>query len=380
MEYGLPYQGSKNKIAEWVISNLPKAEHFYDLFAGGCAVTHAAMISGKYKYFHVNDICVEYPQMFYDAVNGKYRNEKRIITREEFKMFAESDPYIRLCWSFSNNGEDYLWAEEIEPVKLAACRMLLAETWQERRVHYLDFIKELRSGREEYRRRLDMRSQWIEEIGNIREYLRKELCDALKTSGRTQAEIQRAIGNQMCGHWFGKSQWAFPTEENYNKLRRFLPSLKPYYYYGQSLQRLQLLENLQSLERLRRLESLESLQHLQSLQQLERLQSLERFFGGGGMQNLEITGVSYDEMEILPNSVVYCDPPYRGTEGYGVEFDSDKFFQWATDAPFPVYISEYSAPDDFVSIASVGKQVTFSQKNNKKAIENIFIHKRFLTL
>lgn len=47
MRYGLPYQGSKNKIAEWVISNLPKAEHFYDLFAGGCAVTHATTTRKK---------------------------------------------------------------------------------------------------------------------------------------------------------------------------------------------------------------------------------------------------------------------------------------------------------------------------------------------
>ena len=47
MRYGVPYQGSKNQIARWVIDNLPEDKILVDLFAGGCAVTHAAMLSGK---------------------------------------------------------------------------------------------------------------------------------------------------------------------------------------------------------------------------------------------------------------------------------------------------------------------------------------------
>lgn len=35
--YGLPYMGSKNKIAEWVLQYIPKADNFYDLFCGGYA-------------------------------------------------------------------------------------------------------------------------------------------------------------------------------------------------------------------------------------------------------------------------------------------------------------------------------------------------------
>lgn len=37
MRYGVGYQGSKNKIAEWVVENLPSGEILVDLFAGGCA-------------------------------------------------------------------------------------------------------------------------------------------------------------------------------------------------------------------------------------------------------------------------------------------------------------------------------------------------------
>jgi len=47
MNYGLPYLGSKNKIAEDIITLFPKADNFYDLFAGGCAITHALMVKSN---------------------------------------------------------------------------------------------------------------------------------------------------------------------------------------------------------------------------------------------------------------------------------------------------------------------------------------------
>lgn len=37
--------GSKNKIAEWIVEHLPEGGTLYDLFCGGCAVTHCALLS-----------------------------------------------------------------------------------------------------------------------------------------------------------------------------------------------------------------------------------------------------------------------------------------------------------------------------------------------
>ena len=48
MRYGIPYRGSKNSIAKWIIESLPAADVFVDLCFGGGAVTHAALLSGKY--------------------------------------------------------------------------------------------------------------------------------------------------------------------------------------------------------------------------------------------------------------------------------------------------------------------------------------------
>lgn len=48
--------GSKNKIAKDIIEVLPSGERLVDLFAGGCAITHCGMLSGKWKEFLANDI------------------------------------------------------------------------------------------------------------------------------------------------------------------------------------------------------------------------------------------------------------------------------------------------------------------------------------
>ena len=121
MRYGLPYKGSKNSIAQWIISELPKADCFCDLFFGGGSVTHAAMLSGKYKQFIVNDIDTRLPKLFVDCAYGKYtvENHPEWITREEFNAKKNDDAYIALVWSFGNNGKDYLYGADIEDMKHA---------------------------------------------------------------------------------------------------------------------------------------------------------------------------------------------------------------------------------------------------------------------
>ena len=142
MRYGLPYSASKNTIAEWVIFNLPRGNRFVDLFAGGCAVTHCAMLSGKYKYFLANDIG-EAPRIFKMAINGEFENYATIPTREEFDAEKENDYILALMNSFGNTKKGYLWNKKVESVKVEASRMLSAPSQYERRIHYKKFIKEL---------------------------------------------------------------------------------------------------------------------------------------------------------------------------------------------------------------------------------------------
>ena len=117
--YGIPYMGSKNTIAYKIIEYLPKAENFYDLFCGGCSITHCAMLSKKYKNIYFNDIDKDMPKLFLDSIKGKYKNEKRWISKEDFNREKDQSAYIRCVWSFGNKGTNYLYGKEIEPYKKA---------------------------------------------------------------------------------------------------------------------------------------------------------------------------------------------------------------------------------------------------------------------
>lgn len=119
MRYGVCYKGSKNGIAEWIYSHFPKATNFYDLFAGGCAITQIALMKSEYKNYFCNDIDDDGIKLFLDAIHGKFQAESRWISREDFYRLKDSEPYIRYCWSFGNNGRDYLYSREIEPYKKA---------------------------------------------------------------------------------------------------------------------------------------------------------------------------------------------------------------------------------------------------------------------
>lgn len=117
MNYGMPYMGSKSKIAEWVVSNLPSADIWIEPFAGGCAVTHAAILSGKYKHFIINDI-TDSAATFLCAIKGGFKNENRWISREDFFRLKNTDPYVRICFSFGNDQKAYCYGD-IEPYKRA---------------------------------------------------------------------------------------------------------------------------------------------------------------------------------------------------------------------------------------------------------------------
>ena len=131
MNYGLPYMGSKNRIAKDIINVLPSGERLVDLFAGGCAITHCGMLSGKWKKFLVDDIDASMPQLFLDAVNGKYKDATRWISREDFFRLKDNDAFIRTCWSFGNNGKTYLYGKTIEPYKRACHYAIVFDDWTE---------------------------------------------------------------------------------------------------------------------------------------------------------------------------------------------------------------------------------------------------------
>ena len=399
MNYGLPYKGSKNSIAKWVISNLPASHTFVDLFAGGCAVTHAAILSGKFGRFIANDI-TEYPQVFRDAIDGKYRNECRWISREDFFRLKDDDPYVRLCWSFGTGMQTYLYAPEVERFKKHMHAIFFAGTPTSARLAWKGFVREFAKVRDEigeltqkvlklcaacdvapqYNADGTLNTKAIHtDVFRVKSaYLRKYLQNALKLSGLTQKDVDRHLGNYMSRHYFGESQWMLPSSEQYEKLQEILPALTiPWASLNESLQSLQSLESLerlQSLQSLQSLERLERLQRLQSLQRLERLQSLQSL---ERLERLELSRKDYSDVAIPPGATVYCDPPYANTTGYIDDFDHERFYRWLRSMEFPVFVSEYSMPDDFICFASIDKACTYSSSKTIKRVEKMFVHERW---
>ena len=128
MKFGMPYMGSKNSIAAWIVNQLPPARHFYDIFGGGGAITHAAVLSGKYRHVHYNELNPLVCKGFEMAINGGFKDETRWISREDFFRLRNTDPYAAICFSFGNNLRDYIYGKDIEDYKRA--------------LHYLIFFNE----------------------------------------------------------------------------------------------------------------------------------------------------------------------------------------------------------------------------------------------
>ena len=86
--------------------------------------------------------------------------------------------------------------------------------------------------------------------------------------------------------------------------------------------------------------------------------------------------MDYAEVGIPSDSVVYCDPPYRGTSSYykAKRFNHDRFYEWALRQTSPVFVSEYAMPEDFVEVASWQKRCTMSQTSNSlRTTEKLFV-------
>ena len=431
--YGVSYQGSKNKIAAEVVYNLPSAPLLIDVFAGGGAITHAALLSHRFSSILANDYDCGALQLFYRASHGliDFKEErKRWVSREDFKRLKDTDPIVRYNWSFSNGGRDYLYSKDREPYKRAYHFALNCNDWTEWNAIGLEKFEPTRQSIRAHAEEIkDIYIRWwlkhncyegeIEAlIANLKqdierqsEELRQWLCEALTDSGITQAEVGRRLNTQMHGHYFGKSQWEFPTKEAYDQMRTFMPKLdKEYeqvvglYKLRKSLESLQSLESLESLDRLERLQSLESLQRLErlqslhrlerlqshqsleSLQSLQSLQSLERLERLESLENLEkltISKADYKDIFVSePTTVIYCDPPYINTSGYEDAiresgFNHAEFYDWCEAQKGLVVLSEYTAPADrFTCVWSKEKIVlSAGAKYQIPKVERLFVVK-----
>lgn len=98
------------------------------------------------------------------------------------------------------------------------------------------------------------------------------------------------------------------------------------------------------------------------------------------MADVEFDWRDYKSL-FLKGCLIYCDPPYANTTKYtGVpDFDSEEFWDimraWSKDND--VYISEYEAPDDFVSVLEIPTKTNIRDKSDNvcRRVEKLFKYK-----
>jgi DNA adenine methylase len=94
------------------------------------------------------------------------------------------------------------------------------------------------------------------------------------------------------------------------------------------------------------------------------------------LQGVEFSFCSYHELTIPEGSVVYCDPPYKGTTGYKDKFDHEPFYNWCRELKTKgcsVFVSEYGMPEDFTEVWSKEVNSSLTQDTgSKKNTEKLF--------
>ena len=354
--YGLSMKGSKSKLADRIVSLFPRATHLYDLFCGGSAISHCALLKNKYQHIHINDINPMMPQAFIKALQGGFDDEDRWISREDFFRLKDTDPYVAICFSFGNDLKTYCYGKEVEPLKKALHYAIFFDSYE---------LSDALIG-------VDLRP--IQKCATRQEkyLLAKRLIKAAYSNNNTP-----------------------PRLENYQRLRRIQPpKLRAAdknigdCFSKKKLDTARLAElgtaqqmpniMLQSWQNMHRLQTITPPLQRVELENQERLLRLTSISNPSKVCSLTWSIGDYQDVQIEDNSVIICDIPYIGTNEYvngGDNFDHERFYEWCLKQKEPLYICSYEMPEkDFKVVAEFARVDTMSATNNGKLVsEKVFM-------
>ena len=375
-KYGAAYQGSKSKIADEIISKLPSRKYFIDAFSGGGALAHCAFESGKFEHIIANDLQTKdiLESHFLWTPEQHLEFQKKWVTKEEFEQ--TDNLYIKTCWSFSNNRKAYIYSKACYEYKRLLHNAICFGKYKEFKdycgidLSEIDSYDDLNERRKAARRAIlkALKPYSFKETINRNTHIPKEIYDAILGGNKD---------------WRNLQSMDVSKQDKCVKNILYLANLE-YAKQSKGLVNIISSENLErtkqgkSIERLQNLQSMEATKYSKNVESLAQQENLLRSKNITA-SNISITSVSYDEI-VLPDpseTVIICDPPYRDTQGYQVEFDNDKFEQWCINKSrddYEVFVCEYNIENPaFEEVWS--KEVINcggGNKNQKKSVEKLY--------
>ena len=338
--FGLPYTGSKSRIAPWLMGLLPDCEHFVDVFAGGCAVSHAMILQGTAKRITINDLQGDVPELFLDALYGNLQkyDPYKWIDRETFFAKKNSNPFIRLVYSFGNEGKTFLFSKEIEEYKHAVHMALVEDDWSSFSVLCPELSEKCKNELLKYP--VDNKS-YYNSIKTRRLTLQKKCCEILQDiSGKNWYSdvIQQNPFYKTC-----KKKWISHGETGSEIV-------------GMSV-------NQEILMALR----IDGINLSKNIERVERIESLNNNINN--IPVIKTHSVDFKLLDIPNKSVVFCDPPYKGsTVNYGTKFDHESFYNWCIEKAKhnEVFVTEFEIiHPHFQLIGEKGRQVSMNGTGSK---------------
>ena len=119
-QWGVGYQGSKNKHVKWLFDYLPAGKRFVDLFGGGFSASHYAIETRRYPIVIYSDCDPFIVKLIQKCACGDYdigRFEPYWVDKETFdriKNDLNADQYIRYAFSYGNKGSSYIGSDKVQ--------------------------------------------------------------------------------------------------------------------------------------------------------------------------------------------------------------------------------------------------------------------------
>ena len=352
-KYGAAYQGSKSKIADEIISLLPARKYFIDAFSGGGALAHCALESGKFEHIIANDLQTKdiLEAHFLWTPEQHLEFQKKWVTKEEFDH--TNNLYVKTCWSFSNNRKAYIYSKACYEYKRRLHNAICFGNFKEFEDYCGIDLSEIDS---------------YDDLNERRKAARRAILKALKpysfkATMNNNTHIPKEIYDAILG---GNKDW------------RNLGCNRLEHKYVDRILRSETLETSKGLVNIISSENLEYAKQGKNVESLIQQENLLRSKNITA-SNISITSVSYDEIDLPDPSetVIICDPPYRDTQGYQVDFDNDKFEQWCIDKSregYEVFVCEYSVENP--AFEEVWEKEVINggggNKNQKRSIERLY--------